>query len=154
MTKRDVNEPTESPRDAARTAPVIAPRETGERIASTAPLPSSVLLVEDNVIIAWDAEETLKHLGVGLVITASSVSQALAAIEKQPPSFALLDVDLGIETSFAVAEQLMGSRIPFAFVTGYGEQITLPAIFADVPKIGKPYSVDTLRAVLSGGSTL
>jgi CheY-like chemotaxis protein len=117
-------------------------------------VPPCVLLVEDNVIIAWDAAETLKSLGVGLVITASSVSQALAAIEKQPPSFALLDVDLGAETSFAVAERLAGSRVPFAFVTGYGEQIALPAIFAEVPKIGKPYSVDTLRAVLSGGPTL
>ena len=154
MTKRDMNEPTEPSRDLGRTTAVIAPGETAERIASTAPVPPCVLLVEDNVIIAWDAEETLKRLGVGLVISASSVSQALAAIEKQPPSFALLDVDLGIETSFAVAEQLMRSGIPFAFVTGYGEQIALPAIFADVPKIGKPYSVDTLRAVLSGGPAL
>jgi CheY-like chemotaxis protein len=142
MTKRDVNDATE---------PSRAPRDTAARTASTAPVPSSVLLVEDNVIIAWDAEETLKGLGVGLVITASSVSQALAAIEKQSPSFALLDVDLGAETSFAVAERLAGSKIPFAFVTGYGEQTAFPAIFADVPRIGKPYSVDTLRAVLSGG---
>ena len=154
MTKRDVNEPTEPPRDLVRTAPAVASRELAERTAATASAPPCVLLVEDNVIIAWDAEETLKRLGVGLVITASSVSQALAAIEQQPPSFALLDVDLGIETSFAVAERLAGSKIPFAFVTGYGKQITLPAMFADVPKIGKPYSVDTLRAVLSGGSTL
>lgn len=154
MIKRDENEVTEPSHGLVRTTAIIAPRETAERAASAAPVPSSVLLVEDNVIIAWDAEETLKRLGVGLVITASSVSQALAAIEKQLPSFALLDVDLGIETSFAVAEQLMGSRIPFVFVTGYGEQIALPAIFADVPKIGKPYSVDTLRAVLSGGPTL
>jgi CheY-like chemotaxis protein len=154
MTKRDVNEPTEPSRDLARTAPAVASREPAELTAATALVPPCVLLVEDNVIIAWDAEETLKGLGVGLVITASSVSQALAAIEKQPPSFALLDVDLGLETSFAVAEQLMGSGIPFAFVTGYGEQIALPAIFADVPKIGKPYTGDTLRAVLSGGPTL
>jgi CheY-like chemotaxis protein len=112
------------------------------------PVPSSVLLVEDNVIVALDTEETLKRLGVGVVITASSVSQALAAIEQHVPAFALLDVNLGAETGFAIAERLAGLKIPFVFATGYGEQFAVPAAFADAPKIGKPYSADTLRAML------
>jgi len=148
MTKNDVNETPESSRDAARTAPVVAPAETVERTASPAPVPSSVLLVEDNVIVALDTEEILKSLGVDIVITAGSVSEALAAIEKQPPSFALLDVNLGAETGFAIAERLAGLKIPFVFATGYGEQFPVPAAFADAPKIVKPYNVDTLRAVL------
>jgi CheY-like chemotaxis protein len=123
MTKRDVNE--------------LAGR-----------VPSSVLLVEDNVIVALDTEETLKRLGVGVVITASSVSQALAAIERQAPAFGLLDVNLGAETGFAIAERLAGLNIPFVFATGYGEQFAVPAAFADAPKIGKPYNADTLRAML------
>jgi CheY-like chemotaxis protein len=123
MTKRDVNEPT-------------------------GPVPSSVLLVEDDVIVALDTEETLKRLGVGVVITASSVAQALAAIERHAPAFALLDVNLGAETGFAIAERLAGLKIPFVFATGYGEQFAAPAAFADTPKIGKPYSADTLRAML------
>ena len=123
MTKRDVNERTGS-------------------------VPPSVLLVEDNVIVALDTEETLKRLGVAVVITASSVSQALAAIEKHLPAFALLDVNLGSETGFAVAERLAGLQIPFAFATGYGEQFAVPAMFANAPKIGKPYNVDMLRAML------
>jgi CheY-like chemotaxis protein len=123
MTKRDVNDPTGR-------------------------VPWSVLLVEDNVIVALDTEETLKRLGVAVVITASSVSQALAAIEKHLPAFALLDVDLGGETGFAIAERLAGLKIPFVFATGYGEQFAVPAAFVDTPKIGKPYSADTLRAML------
>jgi CheY-like chemotaxis protein len=123
MTERDVNGPTR-------------------------PVPSSVLLVEDNVIVALDTEETLKRLGVSVVITASSVSQALAAIEQHAPAFALLDVNLGAETGFAVAERLAGLKIPFVFATGYGEQFVVPAVFANAPKIGKPYSADTLKAML------
>jgi CheY-like chemotaxis protein len=123
MTKRDVSEPM-------------------------SPVPSSVLLVEDNVIVALDTEETLKRLGVSVVITASSVSQALAAIEQHVPAFALLDVNLGVETGFAIAERLAGLKIPFVFATGYGEQFTVPAAFADAPKIGKPYSADMLKAML------
>ena len=39
--------------------------------------------------------------------------------------------------------------VPFAFTTGYGEQIAFPAAFcAAVPKIRKPYSTDTLRKTL------
>jgi CheY-like chemotaxis protein len=111
-------------------------------------VPVSVLLVEDDVIIAFDTEETLKRLGVGVVFTASTVSQALAAIDKHSPEFALLDVNLGGETGFAVAERLVELQIPFAFVTGYGEELAFPAIFAGAPKIGKPYNLETLRATL------
>ena len=114
----------------------------------TGSVPSSVLLVEDNAIVAMDTEETLKRLGVGVVITASSVAQALAAIDKHSPAFALLDVNLGGETGFAVAERLAGMQIPFAFATGYGEEFAVPAMFADAPKIGKPYNVEMLRAML------
>jgi CheY-like chemotaxis protein len=123
MTKRDANEPTGS-------------------------VPASVLVVEDNVLVALDTEETLKRLGVGVVITASNVSQALAAIEQHSPAFVLLDVNLGGETGFAIAEQLVGLKIPFAFATGYGEEFAVPANFAHAPKIGKPYSAETLRAML------
>jgi CheY-like chemotaxis protein len=111
-------------------------------------VPASVLLVEDDVIIALDTEETLKRLGVGVVLTAGTVSQALAAIDKHSPAFALIDVNLGGETGFAIAERLAELQIPFAFATGYGEELAFPATFASVPKIGKPYSVDTLRAML------
>src|SRR5262245_4440747 len=147
MTKRDVNEPGVVPGDLAWTGPVAAPAVTSA--VSAASPPPSVLLVEDNAIIAMDTEEMLRSLGVELVVTASTVSQALAAIEEQPPVFALLDVNLGGENCLVVAERLAGSKIPFAFVTGYGDQIAFPAAFADVPIICKPHGIDALRAVLS-----
>ena len=64
------------------------------------------------------------------------------------PDFALLDVNLGVETSFEIAERLVEIGVPFAFATGYGEQIAFPVAFNEAPKIRKPYSTDTLRAVL------
>ncbi len=48
-------------------------------------------------------------------------------IADQPPEFALLDVGLIREKSFAVAERLEALKIPFAFVTGYGADVRLPA---------------------------
>src|SRR6185436_14210756 len=65
-------------------------------------MPSDVLIVEDDPIIALDFEDTLLGFGVKTVRTAGSVARALALIDEQPPNFALLDVSLIREKSFAV----------------------------------------------------
>jgi CheY-like chemotaxis protein len=77
------------------------------------------------------------------------VAKALAMIEQRPPDFALLDVSLIREKSFAVAERLDGLKIPYAFVTGYGVDTRLPAAFTGKPRLPKPYSTDALRALLT-----
>ncbi len=109
-------------------------------------MPNDVLIVEDDPIIALDFEDTLLGFGVKTVRTAASVAKALALIEQQPPDFALLDVSLIREKSFAIAERLGALKIPFAFVTGADAR--LPAAFAAKPRLPKPYSTDALRALL------
>jgi DNA-binding NtrC family response regulator len=83
-------------------------------------VPADVLIVEDDPIIALDFEDTILALGVQRVRCAGSVATALNLIEARVPEFALLDVGLAREKSFAVAEKLAALKIPFAFVTGYG----------------------------------
>ncbi len=126
-------------------APAPAPRRP-----ENAPLAGRVLLVEDNIIIAMDAQDMLRRLGAQQVDTASSAAMALAAIDRQAPGFALLDVNLGQGTSLPVAEKLTELGIPFAFATGYGEDISALGIYAQVPVVRKPYTLDTLRAALRG----
>lgn len=111
-------------------------------------MPGDVLVVEDDPIIALDFEDTLLGFGVKTVRAAASVVRALELIERRPPDFALLDVGLIRENSFAVAERLKELEIPFAFVTGYGAETGLPAAFADRPRLPKPCSSDALQAVL------
>jgi len=111
-------------------------------------LPKDVLIVEDNMIISLDAEEMVRKLGVPSVRTAAGVTQAMAAIDAQPPDFALLDINLGTETSFAIAERLAEIGVSFAFTTGYGEDIAFPPKLLGVPRVRKPYTGDTLAAVL------
>src|SRR5215212_9562789 len=94
-------------------------------------MPNDVLIVEDDPIISLDFEDTILGFGVKTVRTAQSVARALALIEQQPPDFALLDVSLIREKSFAIAERLEALNIPFAFVTGYGVDARLPAPFAN-----------------------
>jgi CheY-like chemotaxis protein len=112
-------------------------------------MPNDVLIVEDDPIIALDFEDTILGFGVKTVRTAGSVARALALIDQQPPDFALLDVSLIREKSFAVAERLQALKIPFAFVTGYGADARLPAAFTDKPRLPKPFSTDTLLVLLT-----
>ena len=83
-------------------------------------LPNDVLIVEDDPIIALDFEDTILGFGVKAVRTAGSVAKALKMIADRAPDFALLDVGLVREKSFAVAERLDALKIPYVFVTGYG----------------------------------
>jgi two-component sensor histidine kinase/CheY-like chemotaxis protein len=121
--------------------------------AAGGPMPDDVLLVEDNMIIALDTEDTMLKLGVKTVRTASGVAEALKMIEERAPTFALLDVNLGAETSFEIAELLANRNIRFAFATGYGEQVVFPASFADAPRLRKPYAMETVRATLASSFT-
>jgi CheY-like chemotaxis protein len=117
-------------------------------------LPEDVLIVEDDPIIALDFEDTILGFGVKTVRTAGSVARALAMIADRAPDFALLDVGLVREKSFAVAERLDALKIPFVFVTGYGAHGAFPPAFAGKPTLSKPYSTDALHAALkcrSGG---
>jgi DNA-binding NtrC family response regulator len=110
--------------------------------------PQDLLLVEDDPIIALDFEDTIMGLGVKAVRTAASVARALKMIDDRAPDFALLDVGLVREKSFAIAERLAELNIPFAFVTGYAAEVVVPAEFSDRPRLPKPCSTEALEALL------
>jgi CheY-like chemotaxis protein len=111
-------------------------------------LPNDVLIVEDDAIIALDFEDTILGFGVKTVRTAGSVARAIELIADRAPDFALLDVSLMHEKSFAVAERLAALNIPFVFVTGYASDVRLPTAFANQPRLPKPCSTEALEAAL------
>ncbi len=111
--------------------------------------PKDVLIVEDNFLIALDTQEMLTELGVTSVRTAGTVEEALEMIAAQVPDFCLLDVNLGQEKSFDVAERLFALGVRFAFATGYGERDAFPVHFADAAIVSKPYTIDRLRQAIA-----
>jgi CheY-like chemotaxis protein len=115
-------------------------------------IPDDVLVVEDDPIIAMDLEDTVLGFGVKTVRVAATVSRALAHIAERAPDFALLDIGLVQEKSFAVAERLEALGIPFAFVTGYGADAAIPAAFAQKPRLSKPCTSNALEAILKSAS--
>lgn len=109
----------------------------------------SVLLVEDQMLIAMDVEATFADRGINNVVTASSADEALAAIRKQQPDIAVLDVNLGSGTSIPVAEELHRRKVPFVFATGYGDSQMIPAELRAVPIVRKPYEGESLVSMIA-----
>ncbi len=108
-----------------------------------------VLIVEDEMLIAINLEQILLDAGVSEITTASSASDALQKIRYAQPNVAILDVNLGHETSVAVAEELKRRNIPFMLTTGYGDRSGLVEQFSTVPILNKPYEAAALIAELS-----
>ncbi|MCA3696556.1 response regulator, partial [Aquidulcibacter sp.] len=115
-------------------------------------LQGHVLLVEDNLIIALDAEAMLLSLGAERVLVASNVKDALAILDREKPSFALLDVNLGTQNSFPIADRLFEMEVPFIFATGYGSGINYPSDQNSRPFITKPYTKDSIAKALGGNA--
>lgn len=118
--------------------------------ASAIDLAGMVLLVEDNLIIALDAEEMFHELGAARVEIAASVSEAFRLIDEAVPAFALLDLNLGSESSIPVAERLCELKVPVVFASGYGDTYDLPPKLEACPILEKPFTVTMLREALSG----
>lgn len=108
----------------------------------------SVLVVEDQLIIALDLEMLLKEQGAMAVQLSGSVGDALKSIELNRPDIAILDVNLGSTTSFPVARELQRLGIPFIFATGYGNEVEFPPELNSVPLVAKPYCMDRIREAL------
>ncbi|MBO9574688.1 MAG: hypothetical protein J7494_03030 [Sphingobium sp.] len=114
-------------------------------------IPPRVLLVEDNAIVAMSAEEQLLEIGVEEVVVARSVAEADAHCDRHNFDFALLDFDLGNETSIGIAARLKRAEIPFAFASGFGDALDLPEDLAGSLVLRKPYLLaDLERAVVVG----
>lgn len=108
-----------------------------------------VLLLEDQLVIALDAETMLQSCGCGAVDTAATAAEALRILIATAPDIAVLDVNLGSGNSFPVAEELERRKIPFIFATGYGDRTIIPKSLRHVPVVRKPYDPDALAATLA-----
>lgn len=108
-----------------------------------------VLLVEDQVLIALDAESCLKTLGAAQVLIAPTSEHAVKHINTARPDLAVLDVNLGDHTSAPVAELLRNLGVPFIFATGYGDTVMVPESMRSIPVVRKPYAGAALAAAIA-----
>lgn len=108
----------------------------------------TILIVEDEPIIAMMIEDYLDELGYAVAGSADTVAAALALVAESGCDAAILDVHLsGGEPAWPVADALLAADIPFVLATG-GQTTPPPAAHAEAPALSKPYTIDALGAAL------
>lgn len=106
-----------------------------------------VLVVEDEAIISFLLEDMLGELGAADVRHAGNLRTALAFLEDHTPDLAVLDVNLGGERVYPVAERLEAKGVTFVFTTGYGKGGIDPRWSAR-PVVQKPFNVEAMTQAL------
>ena len=107
----------------------------------------SILIVEDEPLIAMMLEDFLESLGHSVSATCDSLECALEEVENGGFDLAILDVNLKGESVWPVASRLREQKVPFVIATG-GHVDPPPAEFNDAPVIEKPYTVDRVTPAI------
>jgi CheY-like chemotaxis protein len=107
-----------------------------------------VLVVEDSEFLAELIEDMLSDAGAIVVGAVSSVASALDELRTQSVDHVCLDIMLGSELSFTIADTLSAQRIPFVFVTACDPTI-VPERHRQQPLIDKMDLVARLVATCS-----
>ncbi|NJO36491.1 MAG: response regulator [Rhizobiales bacterium] len=97
-----------------------------------------VFVIEDEGLVAMMIEDMLEEIGCELAGTASTLDQALAVASSLEADFVILDLNLGGELAFDVADRLIERGMPLVISTGYGGH-ALPERLQNVPIVAKPF---------------
>ena len=111
-----------------------------------------ILVVEDEAMVAMMVEDMLLDLGCVVVGIAGTVEKAVAMIGAGELALdgAVLDINLGGEKVFPVADALTARHVPFIFATGYGTE-GVDRRYVGRPTLTKPFRFRTLELALMEG---
>jgi DNA-binding response OmpR family regulator len=117
--------------------------ETGESEAGR-----SVMLVEDEPMIALMVEDMLEAMGFRLVGLFSRNAEALTFLCAHRPDVAVVDFSLADGKADPLARKLREQRIPFLIISGFTRSAADEA-FDGAPWLEKPFSQDQFCSGLS-----
>ena len=106
-----------------------------------------VLVVEDEMMVSMLIEDMLSDMGCTVVGPASRLDEAMELAQAGGIDCAVLDVNLGGQPIFPVADLLRERGCPFAFATGYGDA-GLRDADRGTPVLQKPFREGDLARVL------
>lgn len=113
-----------------------------------------ILVVEDEYLIADAMLRGLENEGAVVLGPLPSVRDALRVLETEAQlDGAVLDINLGGEKVFPVAEALVMRAVCFLFTTGYDAR-DVPECWRHVPRLEKPVQVVTIATTLFGDGAL
>lgn len=120
---------------AAKDGPPIYARSGGGDVVDSGLYATRILIVEDEVMIAWMLESILEDLGFANIEMAATGAQARAAAARARPGLILSDINLGagpdgIDTAIEIARS---GPVPVIFVTAYADEATRARINREMP---------------------
>lgn len=107
-----------------------------------------MLVVEDSYLLGMQMKQDLETMGMKVHGPVPSVQKAMHLIEREKITAAILDINLGQETSFPIAKQLKSMDIPFVFITGYDDLGIVEDEFSDHSLFRKPVQTQVLYDVV------
>ena len=134
--------------DALSNRPGAHARASEERLDLPLQLDTGnrVLLVEDEILVAMMMKDILTELGFSVVGPFSRLGEAMVAAVHEEINAGIIDVNLGGEFVYPVADVLAARNIPFVFITGYGVE-SIDSRFGYVPIVKKPVQRQVLQKI-------
>lgn len=109
-----------------------------------------VLLVEDEYLVASFMADAFDACGACVVGPAASVADAMSLLASDVRvDAAVLDVNLGGEPVFPVADRLRERGVPILFTSGY-DASTFPERYRDTPMCLKPIDIEHVTGLIAG----
>ncbi|SBV37573.1 conserved hypothetical protein [uncultured Stenotrophomonas sp.] len=107
-----------------------------------------ILVVEDEYLLAQCLADLLQNEGAQVLGPASCMEDADALLDGSPlPDAAVLDINLGNQNVYPLADRLADGHVPLLFTSGYDREL-VPVRHADSPRCAKPFGVDQVRTQL------
>jgi DNA-binding NtrC family response regulator len=109
----------------------------------------TVLLLDDQPLIAMDTEAILRQAGFAQIVHFASVAPALAWLAASEPDLAVIEVTLQNEPSIALAQQLISRNVPFLIYSGANRALLADRIFHEAEWVSKPSEIEMLDPAIS-----
>ena len=103
-----------------------------------------ILVVEDEALVAIALKQFLDELGYAVIGPFNRIGDAMVALRHNAVDAAVLDVNLGGDPVYPLADILLAEKIPFVFVSGYGSE-GIDRRYAAIPLLKKPIERQELR---------
>lgn len=109
--------------------------------------PSRVLVCDDDPFLAAELEMILTDAGLEVAGPTRTVAESFRLLDQTPVDAAVLDVNLKVERSDALADRLAAEGVPFLFLSGY-QADNLPERHRHRPYMTKPLREKELLTIL------
>jgi len=112
---------------------------------------ASIMIVEDDAIIAYDLAETVRNMGHKVCGTATTMEAALATAKTCHPTLALMDLRLAHGDSGITTAQVLRQRssLPIIFVTAFGDELSRRGLDHLGPVIRKPFTREQIERAIT-----